>query len=100
MGSDPCVWPSRYVPTAPWSSALDCGENTAEMVVAAHTVGDIDPGESLNIDFLVAFDWDQAGVQSFCVKADAPRNISFMSVTLDTSHFEMSALNDVASSNM
>ena len=34
--------------------------------------------------------------QSVRVKDDAPENISFMSVTLDTSHFERSPLNDDA----
>ena len=34
--------------------------------------------------------------QSVCEKDDAPLNILLMFVTLDTSHFESSLLNDVA----
>ena len=38
--------------------------------------------------------------QSFCLKDDALENMSHMSVTLDTSHLEMSPLNADALTNM
>ena len=38
--------------------------------------------------------------QSDCANNEAPLNISTMLITLDTSHFEMSALKDLAFQNM
>ena len=55
----------------------------------------IRPGESKNIPSLSAVDVLHAP-QRVCAKDDAPENISFMSVTLDTSHLEMSVLNEDA----
>ena len=52
--------------------------------------------ERTNIPCLSAFDLSHALPQSVCAKDDAPANISFMLVTLDTSHFEMPRLNDDA----
>ena len=55
-----------------------------------HTFDDIDPGQSLNIDSLVAFEFTQAAPQSLMLKADALLNIEVISVTVDTSHFDRS----------
>ena len=65
-----------------------------------HTVCDIDPDEKANMKFLLAFEWTQAAPQRFCLNDTAPENMSSMSVTLDTSHFEMSTLNDFAPKNI
>ena len=53
--------------TALTSSFLDCGASTALglEVVIAHTVGDIDPEDSSNMRFLVAFEWTQGAEQSW-----------------------------------
>ena len=57
------------------------------------------PDEPSNIPSFFAVEVDHAP-QSVCVKDDAPENISFMLITLDTSHLEMSPLNDDAEANM
>merc|ERR1712183_813536 len=57
------------------------------------------PDEPSNIPSFFAVEVDHAP-QSVCVKDDAPENISFMLITLDTSHLEMSPLNDGAWSNI
>ena len=59
----------------------------------------IRPDESSNIPSLSAVEVYHAP-QSVCAKDDAPENISAMSVTLDTSHLEMSPLNDDAIRNI
>ena len=59
----------------------------------------ISPGELSNIPSLSAVEVSHAP-QSVCAKDDAPENISSMLVTLDTSHLEMSLLNDDAELNM
>ena len=64
----------------------------AEVVLA---VVQIRPGELVNIPSLFAAEVLHAP-QSVCAKDDAPLNISCMLVTLDTSHFERSQLNDDA----
>ena len=53
------------------------------------------PGESANISVLSAVEVIHAP-HSVCEKDEAPENIRFMVVTLDTSHLEMSPLNDDA----
>ena len=53
------------------------------------------PGEPSNIPFLYALDVTHAP-QSVCAKDDALENMSHMLVTQDTSHLEMSPLNDDA----
>ena len=55
----------------------------------------IDPGEFSNMRRFSALDLAHAP-QSFRLNAVAPLNIADMSVTLDTSHLEMSPLNDNA----
>ena len=65
-----------------------------------HTDGDIDPDEPSNISFLLAFEWTQAVPQSFRLNDVACQNMLVMSVTLDTSHFEMSPLNAFALRNI
>ena len=55
----------------------------------------IRPGEPSNIPSLSAVEVSHAP-QSACAKDGANRNIKSMSVTLDTSHLEMSMLNDDA----
>ena len=57
------------------------------------------PYEPTNISVLSAVEVPHAP-QSVCEKDDAPENICFMVVTLETSHLEMSPLNDDAWSNM
>ena len=59
----------------------------------------IRPKEPTNIPSLPAAEAIHAP-QSVCTKDDAPANICFMLVTLDTSHVERSPLNDDAESNM
>ena len=87
-----------WASTAPLSSSLDCGENAAE--AAVHTVRDIDPNDPANMALLLAFEWTQAEPQSFRVNNVAPKNMLSMLLTLDTSHFEMSVLNDLESWNI
>ena len=55
----------------------------------------IRPNEPLNILSLSAVEVNQAP-QSACAKDDAPKNMVLMLVTLDTSHLEISLLNDDA----
>ena len=57
------------------------------------------PDEPSNILSLSAVEANHAP-QSVCSKDDAPENTSTMWVTLETSHFERSPLNDVACENM
>ena len=66
----------------------------------AHAVCDIEPEESSNIRVLVAFECTQAAPQSCCLKDFAPMNMWSMLVTLDTSHIEMSPLNNSVLVNM
>ena len=55
----------------------------------------IRPNERSNIPSLFAAEVIHAP-QRVCANEDAPENISSMVVTLDTSHLEMSTLNDDA----
>ena len=55
----------------------------------------IRPGEPSNIPSLFAVEVSHAP-QSDCEKDNAPSNIKFMLVTLDTSHFEISPLKNDA----
>ena len=65
------------------------------------TVEDIDPDvPPSNIDAFSAVECTQAGAHSFCVNEDAPKNIERMSTTFDTSHREISLLNDFAFLNI
>ena len=59
----------------------------------------IRPDEPSNIAILFAVEVLHAP-QSVCAKDDAPENISSMSITLETSHLDMSLSNDVAYANM
>ena len=79
------------------TSTLDRGENAG---VVVHTLSDIDPEDPLNMTFLCACEWTQANPHSFRLNDVACQNMSFMSVTLDTSHVEMSPLKDFALENM
>ena len=56
----------------------------------------IDPDEPANMSNLDAFEWTQAAPQNFRLNDVASENMKSMLSTLDTSHFEMSPLNDVA----
>lgn len=70
------------------------------VAVVVH-VDSIDPeGESKNISSRLAVERIQAGPHSFCANDVAILNILDMSVTRDTTHFEMSWLNEVASKNI
>ena len=69
-------------------------------VDAGFAVVHIDPPEFINMEPLFAVEATQAAPQSVCAKEDAPENILRMSVTLDTSHLEISMLKDVAPLNM
>jgi len=64
--------------------------------VDVHTVRDIDPGERTNISFLLAVACTQAASQSVCLNDAAPMNMAPISMTLETSHFEISLLKDDA----
>ena len=57
------------------------------------------PGEPLKIPSLFALEVLHAS-QSVCSKDDAPEKVDSILITLDTSHLEMSTLNDDASWNM
>ena len=61
-----------------------------------HTGCDIDPDVPVNASVFVAFELSQAAPQSSCLKDASLRNIRSILITLDTSHFEMSPLNDSA----
>ena len=65
----------------------------AEVLVLV--VVQIRPDEPSNISSLFAVEVIHAP-QSVCAKDDAPLNMMFMPVTPDTSHLEMSPLNDDA----
>ena len=78
------------------------GVVVVEMVVVVEGLvlgGQIRPGEPSNILILSAVDVLHTP-QSACANNDAPENMSTISVTLDTSHLEMSPLNDDAEENM
>ena len=62
------------------------------MVVVVHIIC---PDEPVNIPLFVAVDFCHAP-QSVWLKDFAESNMPFMLVTLDTSHLEMSPLNDDA----
>ena len=66
------------------------------VVMMAAQIRPDDPSNILSCSALEADHWPQ----SARVNDEAAENISFMSVTLNTSHLEMSPLNDVAWSNM
>ena len=70
------------------------------MTADVHTACDIDPGDSSNMSFLLAFEFTQAAPHSSTLKDFASINIRSMLVTLVTSHFEISQLKDVAPMNM
>ena len=65
------------------------------LVVVAVLVMQIRPDEPSNIASLFAAEVRHEP-QTFCAKDDAPENIFCMWITLATSHFEMSQLNDDA----
>ena len=67
--------------------------------MAGHCFVDIDPDEPANMVSFFAEVVRQA-LQSTSEKAVAPLNMLLMSVTFETSHFEMSMLNDAALLNM
>jgi len=64
--------------------------------VPMHTCRDIDPGEPVNIRRCFAFEFTQAALQSIRLNDVAWLNMLCISVTLDTSHFERSVLNELA----
>ena len=76
------------------------GDVVGDVVGDVHTVRDIDPGEFSNMSTFLAFDRTQAAPQRFCLNPTAFENISSISTTLDTSHFEISQLNDAVIRNM
>ena len=63
--------------------------------VLLELVVQIRPDESSSIPSLFAVEVSQ-GPQSVCANDDAPENMAYMVVTLDTSHFERSPLNNDA----
>ena len=66
------------------------------LAVVVHTICDIDPGESLNMPFLLAVEWTQAAPHSVRLNDVASKNIESMFVTVDTSQFDISLLKDDA----
>ena len=77
---------------APLRSSLELGVNS---VVASDRglLRQNRPDEPSNISSLFAVEVNHTP-QSVCAKDEAPLNILLMLVTLDTSHFERSALKD------
>ena len=77
------------------------GAETGKVVGGApvHSVGDIEPCESVNMSYIFAFE-RLHDLQSVCLNDVAPENMRFMSVTRNTSHFEISPLNAFALWNM
>ena len=65
------------------------------VVTAIVLVPQIRPDEPPNMSSLSALEVAHRP-QRVCANDDAPENISFMLVTLDTSHLDMSPLNDDA----
>ena len=66
------------------------------MVVVVFVLLQIRPEDPVNIPFVFsAFEVNHAP-HSVCENDDAPANILSMFFTLDTSHLEMSLLNDLA----
>ena len=65
-----------------------------------HAVDDIEPGQSVNISVLSAFDCTQASPHNLRLKAEARMNMFAMWVTADTSHFDKSWLKVDAPENM
>jgi hypothetical protein len=61
-----------------------------------HAVRNIDPDELTNMSFWLALELTQAAPQSCWLNDPAFENMLSMLVTLDTSHFEISRLNDDA----
>ena len=59
----------------------------------------IRPGDSSNISALSAVEVIHLP-HKVCSKDDAPENMMYIEVTLDTSHLVMSQLNDAAPANM
>ena len=59
----------------------------------------IDPGEPASMSYILAFERIH-DLQSVCLNDVAPENMRSMSVTRNTSHFEMSPLNVFAFWNM
>ena len=68
--------------------------------MCSHTADAIDPDDPANMDSLVDFECTQAVPQSSCLKDSAPANMKSMFVTLETSHLEMSLLNDLELQNI
>ena len=66
-----------------------------EGILLLDLVVQIRPDEPSNIPSFFADEVSHTP-PSVCANEDAPENISSMSVTLDTSHLEMSPLNDDA----
>ena len=73
---------------------MDCGEKTEELVVFGQGGADIDPDVPVNIVRLAACELTHAAPQSVCVNPGALKNMATMFVTLDTSHFDRSLLNN------
>ena len=67
-----------------------------QIMHAPHTVFEIEPGESLNMPILDAFELTHAAPHSVCRKAFATVNINSISVTRDTSQLDTSWLKDLA----
>ena len=65
-----------------------------------HTVSDIEPDDPSNISCFLALERTQAAPQSCRVNDCAFMNMAPMSLTLDTSHVEISQLNNFAPKNM
>ena len=74
-------------------------EVVAKVVELLALLAQICPDEPWNIPYLAAVEVCHPP-QSVCAKDDAPLNMMFIMVTLDTSHLERSPLNDDAEANM
>ena len=72
------------------------GSVVTDVGAGVHTICDIDPDVPSNMRVFGALEWTQKAPQSFCLKDVAWENIRSILSTLDTSHFEISPLNNSA----
>ena len=64
--------------------------------LVVQTVDDIDPDVPSNMAAFLAVEWTHGAPQSSWLKSVAPKNMPYMSFTLETSQFDMSPLNTTA----
>ena len=80
--------------------AVEAGAFAGVLAAAVQTVADIDPDEPKNMPDFDAVEWTQEAPHSSRLNDVASMNMKSMLAALDTSHFEMSPLNEAAPLNM